>query len=238
MARPVKNYCDYFSHDNGMRDHRKVKAIRNKFGIAGYGIWCMLLEYLTGIDGNEFEYSDVEFELMSGDFGVSKQEVKDVIDYCISLEMLFNKNGFINSESLDERLKPVYEKRRVSKEKSKKQQRKDGKFDSNKTVDTEVSATETPQSKVNKTKVKDINIREQSFLDEVSKYSNDYPKHIIQNFIEYWTEPNKSNTKMRFELEKTFGFKARLNTFLRNDNSKSTNNQTKQEYVKPVKYDR
>lgn len=104
MARPQKNSCDYFTHDNDMRNHRKVKSIRNKFGIQGYAIWSMLLEYLTGIDGNEFEYSDLEFELISGDFGVSVTEIRDVVDYCIKLEMLFNNNSFIYSESLNQRL--------------------------------------------------------------------------------------------------------------------------------------
>ena len=128
MARPIKNYCDYFPHDRDMRNHRKVKAIRTKFGVTGYAIWSMTLEYLTGIDGNVFEYSDVEFELMAGDFGVSATEIRDVVDYCIKMEMLFLNNGFINSESLDERLKPVYEKRGKSKDNSKKQQRVNGKF--------------------------------------------------------------------------------------------------------------
>ena len=127
MARPIKNYCDYFPHDRDMRNHRKVKAIRTKFGVNGYAIWSMLLEYLTGIDGNVFEYSDVEFELMGGDFGVSATEIRSVVDYCINLEMLFSENGFIKSESLDERLKPVYEKRHTSKEISKKQERSNGK---------------------------------------------------------------------------------------------------------------
>ena len=44
MARPIKNYCDYFPHDRDMRNHRKVKAIRTKFGVTGYAIWSMILE--------------------------------------------------------------------------------------------------------------------------------------------------------------------------------------------------
>jgi hypothetical protein len=156
MARPVKNYCEYFPHDRDMRNHRKIKAIRTKFKITGYGIWCMILEYLTGIDGNVFEYSDVEMELMAGDFGVSATEIRDVIDYCIKLELLFLKDDFIQSESLDERLKPVYDKRGVSKEKSKKQSRIYGKFSSNKAAINGVSVTEKPQSKVKESKVKEI----------------------------------------------------------------------------------
>jgi hypothetical protein len=153
MARPQKNNVDYFPHDRDMRDHKKVKAIRLKFGISGYAVWSMLLEYLAGNDGNVFEYSDIEFELMAGDFGVSATEIRDIVDYCIRLEMLFVKDGFVNSESLDERLFPVYQKRGKSKELSKKQQRVNGKFSGINTDSTGVSASEMPQSKVKESKV-------------------------------------------------------------------------------------
>ena len=155
MARPAKNYCDYFPHDRDMRNHRKIKAVRTKFGITGYAIWSMVLEYLTGIDGNEVENSDVEIELMAGDFGVSATEIREVLNYCIKLELLFDKNGFIHSESLDERLKPVYEKRDTSKSISRKQLRSNGKFCKDNTVGNGVSATEIPQTKVKEIRVKE-----------------------------------------------------------------------------------
>lgn len=158
MARPIKNYCDYFPHDRDMRNHRKVKAIRTKFGITGYALWSMILEYLTGIDGNVFEYSEVEFELIGGDFGVSVETIREVLDYCIKLEMLFVKDGFISSESLDERLTPVYEKRGKSKDNSKKQQREYGKFATNNTASNGISVAEMPQIKVNKSKVNEIEL--------------------------------------------------------------------------------
>lgn len=139
MARPPKNNCDYFSHDKDMRNHPKIKAIRAKFKLDGYSTWSMILELLTGSDGNVFEYSDMQFELMSGDFGIEAEKIKEIVDYCIKLELLLNKNGFINSDSLDERLAPVYEKRDKAKELSKEQKRSLGKF---------VSVTETTESPI------------------------------------------------------------------------------------------
>lgn len=164
-----------------MRDHKKIKAIRSKFGIAGYGIWVMTLEYLTGNDGNVFQYSDLEFELMSGDFGVSATEIRAVIDYCISLELLFNDKGFVKSESLDERLSPVYEKRGLAKELSKKQLRINGKYVSSNTVDPVVSATEMPQSKVNKSKVN----------KSKSSYQIPYPEGDLKNAWLEWEQYRK-----------------------------------------------
>ena len=153
MARPQKNNCDYFSHDNEMRNHRKIKSIRNKFGITGYAVWCMFLEYLTGADGNVFENSPIEFELLAGDFCISVTEINDILNYALKIELLFQKDGFIFSESLNKRLEPVYLKRGKSKEISEKQKRVLGKFATNNSVPTEVSVTETPQSKVNESKV-------------------------------------------------------------------------------------
>jgi len=163
MARISKNSCDYFTHDIGMRNHKKIKAIRQKYGIIGYAIWCMILEYLTGSDGNVFEDTDMELELMSGDFGVSVTEIRSILDYCYRLELLFIKNGFVNSESLDERLKIVYDKRGRAKERSAKQKRLDGKFIKNNDkhdesvtdmpIESVLTVTEIPQSKVKESKV-------------------------------------------------------------------------------------
>lgn len=111
MARPQKNSCDYFPHDADMRNHRKVRAIRNKFGNEGYSVWVMFLEYLTDLDGNQAEYSEIEFELLSGDFNVDSKTIKEIINYCVTLKMLYIEDGYICSSSLDERLKPVYVKR-------------------------------------------------------------------------------------------------------------------------------
>ena len=208
MARPIKNNCDYFSHDNNMRNHVKIKAIRQKFP-NGYAIWVMFLEYLTGADGNVFECNELNIELLSGDFGFTPDEIKNVIDYAIKLEMIsIDSNNFINSPSLDERLSYVYEKRGQAKKRSEKQNRVLGKFSTEKTDDTVVSvtetpisATETPQSKVNKSKVnknyKKLLLSELSDSDvdnvEYLKITKAFYKLIKNNIIEKGLPENKIN---------------------------------------------
>src|SRR6478735_7155956 len=229
MARPSKNNCDYFPHDAGMRNHKKVKAIRSKFGVVGYAVWSMMIEYLTGNDGNVFEYSDMEFELMSGDFGVSATEIRDVVDYCIKLELLFNKDGFIHSESLDERLAPVYEKRGKAKELSAKQRRTNGRYSTDISDGTVVSVTEMPQSKVNKSKEEESKKNESKvsaadksatpdersklFMEKIALHLDTYPKEMLRSFYDYWTEMNPGGRRMRFEMEKVFDIKKRLVTW-------------------------
>lgn len=156
MARPTKNSCDYFTHDTEMRNHRKVKALRTKFGPTGYAVWSMFLEFLTGSDGNVFENSNIEKELLSGDFGVSFIEINDILNYCLQIELLFEEKGFIFSESLNKRLEPVYKKRGKAKELSEKQIRVNGKFVTETPTEPAITVTEKPQSKVKDIKVNKI----------------------------------------------------------------------------------
>jgi len=66
---------------------------------------------------------------------------------------------------------------------------------------------------------KDIDKRQDKFIDQVNevikqkKYSNDE----TNNFVDFWTERNNANTKMRFELQQTFDISRRLATWVRNN---------------------
>jgi hypothetical protein len=62
-----------------------------------------------------------------------------------------------------------------------------------------------------------LNKRKESFVNFVSLHQNVYPENIITAFCDYWTEKNKSGTKMRFELEKTFEIPLRLRTWASRD---------------------
>ena len=59
-----------------------------------------------------------------------------------------------------------------------------------------------------------ISIRELKFINDVSLF--DYDINLKKGFTDYWTEPNKSNTKMKFELCKTWSTKLRLKTWAAN----------------------
>ena len=171
MARPKKNNADYFSHDNDARNHRKIKALRNKFGVTGYGFWFMLLEFLTYSDYNQFEFTDSEIELMAGDFGVSATEIHDMLSYCISLDMITLENGVIRSKSLDERLECVYKKRVAKKEFLSQKPHIKVVSDTDNTTKDIVSATESTQSKVKEIKV---NKKKELLLD--ANASDNYKK--------------------------------------------------------------
>jgi len=138
MARPKRLNADYFSHDSGMRDDPKIKALRNKFGITGYAVWCMMLEILTNSDHFKRSIDDIEIEILSADFGISPESFSEILSYMLRLKLLqTGDSGEYLSQKLTDRLQPVIDKRRNSCRKG-------------------VSVTESTQRKVKETKGKEI----------------------------------------------------------------------------------
>ena len=79
---------------------------------------------------------------------------------------------------------------------------------------------------INNTSINNISNRKNEFVSEVLTF--DYEESILNGFSDYWTEPNKSNTKMKFELNKTWKTELRLKTWATNqkkwDKPKSNSN--------------
>lgn len=55
------------------------------------------------------------------------------------------------------------------------------------------------------------------FYEDCKPYLAKYPKEMLRAFYNYWTELNKSGTKMRYELQQTFELSRRLATWANND---------------------
>jgi len=169
MPRPKKNNADYFSHDNSMRNHRKIRALRTEFGLEGFAAYVMLLETLTEADNFQVELSkELDWKLLAGDFGIDSDKLKEIFKLIEELELITNKGGIISCESLNERLQPVIDKRLNNRKDTESKERDDnGRFLPQIYHTPGVSVAETPQSKVNETKVKkDIYIADKSAIDK------------------------------------------------------------------------
>ena len=66
--------------------------------------------------------------------------------------------------------------------------------------------------------------REDIFKKSVEPYLQKYGREMCNDFYMYWTEPNKSKTKLRFEMQKTWDVGRRLVTWSKNN----------QKYKKPI----
>ena len=62
--------------------------------------------------------------------------------------------------------------------------------------------------------------RAQEFYYSLAPYVAAYGKEMIQDFYDYWSETNKSRTKMRWETEKTWVVELRLKRWADNNKAK------------------
>ena len=68
-----------------------------------------------------------------------------------------------------------------------------------------------------------IEARREQLLTDMRKYANIYSSEMLNAFYQYWSEPNQKNTKMRFELEKTWLLSSRLATWEKRENNYKKN---------------
>tara|TARA_R110002012_G_scaffold301339_2_gene501569 strand:+ start:296 stop:916 length:621 start_codon:yes stop_codon:yes gene_type:complete len=85
-----------------------------------------------------------------------------------------------------------------------------------------------------------IDKRKLKFEEIVFQVTN-VSKDVLQDFCDYWTESNKSNTKMKFELQKTFDINLRLKRWCKNNKDWKKSGMSKidsqlNEYLKGKEY--
>ena len=112
MARPIKNNADYFSHDADMRNDLRIKALRRKFGHIGFSIYNMLLEVLSDSDYFKYELTDLNIELLSGDFDLDIQELNDILEYLINLGLMQRDGTYLTCKTLENRFESMLSKRK------------------------------------------------------------------------------------------------------------------------------
>lgn len=65
--------------------------------------------------------------------------------------------------------------------------------------------------------------RKQKFGESLIPFMDKYPKEMIRSFFDYWSELNKSETKMRFEQQSTWEVAKRLVTWANKDKTYGNN---------------
>lgn len=85
-------------------------------------------------------------------------------------------------------------------------------------VSVSVSVSDSVNESVNViVKENNIESRKLKFASTLQPFLLTYGKDFLNDFYKYWTEPNKSNTKFKQELEKTWSLDRRLETWAKNE---------------------
>lgn len=178
--------------------------------------------------------------------GITEELVNDVIKGCVRYDLfderLFNTSKILTSSgiqkrySLAKRSGVIDEEMRVITVKTRVIAAETPVMD----VKTPVIAAISTQSKVKEIKVNKskVNISEdmtgetsspspskdellvakkKKFGESLIPFVEEYGKDMIRMFYDYWSEPNKSRTKLKWELERTWEISLRLKTWRNND---------------------
>jgi hypothetical protein len=199
----MKNKSYYFSHDYNAANDTKVLFLRHQLGMEGYGIYWFLIEKLAEAGGK------MPLELipiLSMQMQTTDIKVKGVI---MQFDLFSINEGEFWSERLNDHL-GLRAKLSQSGKNGAISRWKNG--EANRGAIGEGNAKKRKEKEI-KENINTINNKE-LFVDSIKDF-----KEILgdsyDEFLEYWCEPNKDG-KLRYELEKFFDVKRRVNTWIKN----------------------
>lgn len=119
----------WFSHDSNARNDPKIRALRHRYGAAGYGAWWIIVEMLRDAEDYRLPHKPYVIESIALECNMSSTDVERLLNDCsTTYELLESDGAFFWSASLARRMEPLDARREQAKEAGKKsaQRRKNG----------------------------------------------------------------------------------------------------------------
>ena len=203
----------YFPHDSNARNDIKLIKVRAKYGYEGFGVYFALIELLFSED-NKLCIDD--YETLAFGLNCNADILKDII---LNFDLFIVDDNCFYSKRLTNTLDEINKRSLKASENAKKR------WGNATAVQThsDSNAIKVNESKLNKTKLNKIEDRIRDFKKSVFSH-NDFDKEDLENFFLYWSELNKSGSKMRFELERTWSLNLRLKRWVSNGFNKNQKN--------------
>lgn len=196
---------EYINHKISNRSEYVFRKLIERKGAAAYGVYWYILEELYESGGKMlFE----EIEPISKVLCVRKDFVASVIKSFSLFQ--YDSESFWSDEVIEQ-----IEKRQKIKDKRKEAANK--RWVSEKNIIVPEKEKEVESSPIVKptrvNKEQEMKSREREFYNVLVPFVKTYGREMIREFFDYWSEPNKSHSKMRFEQERTWDLSRRLQTW-------------------------
>ena len=196
---------EYINHKISNRSEYVFRKLIERKGAAAYGVYWYILEELYESGGKMlFE----EIETISKVLCVRKDFVVSVIKSFSLFQ--YDSESFWSDEVIEQ-----IEKRQKIKDKRKEAANK--RWVSEKNIIMPEKEKEVESSPIVKptrvNKEQEMKSREREFYNVLVPFVKTYGREMIREFFDYWSEPNKSHSKMRFEQERTWDLRRRLQTW-------------------------
>ena len=214
----------YFSHDSNARNDQRLMKVRMKYGMEGYGIYFGIIELLRETEDYTLTFNDLES--LSFDLRTDLNKVEDIItNYNL---FVIKGSTMFYSKSLKKRLECMDRKKQKRIEAGRLGGIASSKVKQKLSIDKAQNKTKQKETKINNIKEREIKFKNQVFKFTHTKTGKPlYNKNLLEEFYLYWSEPNKSNTKMNYELKPTFDIGRRLATWVKNDFNNNIKNNIK-----------
>lgn len=196
---------EYINHKISNRSEYVFRKLIERKGAAAYGVYWYIIEELYESGGKMFFK---EIEPISKALCVRKDFVASVIKSFSLFQ--YDSESFWSDEVIEQ-----IEKRQKLKNKRKEAANK--RWVSEKNIIVPEKEKEVESSPIVKptrvNKEEEMKSREREFYNVLIPFVKTYGREMIREFFDYWSEPNKSHSKMRFELERTWDLTRRLQTW-------------------------
>jgi hypothetical protein len=194
----MKSSTYYFSHDYNAANDTKILFLRHQLGMEGYGIYWYLIEQLANAGGK------LPLELipvLAMQMHCTDVKVNGVL---MNFDLFTIESGEFWSHRLQDHLELRLKLSQSGKAGANNRWKNGG------AIGGAIGEGNAKERKVKEIK-ENINL-----LEDIQTFKSELGDEY-DNFVMYWTEPNK-NGKLRYELEKFFDIKRRVNTWLQNKN--------------------
>ena len=200
----------YFLHQSNSFYDYKIIKMRSKLGIESYGIFWAVLELLFNEENKLCidDYNALAFSLQC-DSALLKQVIED-------FDLFVIEDGCFYSKRLNEHIEEINTKSIKAKENAKKRWNNATAMGPHSHRNASISISSS------KSISKSINKRIEEFKNSINAIE-DISNDDKNDFFLYWTEKNKSGTKFRAEMEKTFDIGRRLKRWSNNGFNKQKN---------------
>tara|TARA_R100001163_G_C5067694_1_gene207019 strand:+ start:4801 stop:5565 length:765 start_codon:yes stop_codon:yes gene_type:complete len=201
----------YFNHDSTARNDYRIIKLRATLGYEGYGVFWAVLELLFT---EENKICTSQYDILSYGLQCDPKVLKHVIE---DFDLFVIEDGCFYSRRLNNQIEEINNKSNKAKESAKKRWNNATAIQSHSKGNASiVKYTTEDKTKVNKSTLKEKELKFQKQINSFKDISTDDK----QNFFLYWSELNKSQTKMRFEMEKTWDLNRRIKRWAANSFNK------------------
>lgn len=194
----------YFNHDSSARLDIRIIKLRSKLGYAGYGLFWAVLELLFT---EENKICTSQYDILAYGLQCDTAMLKQVIE---DFDLFVIEDGCFYSRRLNNHIEEINLKSKKAKESVSKRWNNTNvlqtKYDSN------TSKVNKSINKVNKSKIQDRIVAFKNAINDLEFMNKDDKK----DFFFYWSELNKSQSKMRWETERTWSLSLRAKRWINN----------------------